>query len=444
MNIRITRASRATRRPTLGALLFAMCTLSTVVPAQDTAAVQGVRIGLTYTAGTRPGVYVLPMAGADADSIRAVITRDLDFGDRISVIAPDSGEVPVGALNYPLYARLGAAAVLHLAHNPAGGLRVVLHEVGAGRVMNSVDFALVRPLDGPEGRLALHAISDEIERWVTGVTGIAATRVMFERGGSLWVVDSDGANARPVPGTASGQSPAWHPTGTTVAYHEMADDGTHVVIRDLLAGTARRVSSGGGTNITPAFSPDGKTLVYASGLDGVDLLSRQVVGGEGSRRVTVGRGTTNASPSFSPDGRRIAFTSNRIGHAEIYITDADGADTELLTTSGFGDQLYRADPSWSPDGRFVAFSTQVEGRFQIATIGLRDRSVKQHTIDGVNQDPSWSPDGRHLVFASTRSGTRQLWVLDTESGRMRQLTHGSVAARYSAWSPRLKAATAQQ
>ena len=37
---------------------------------------QGVRIGLTYSAGTRPGLYVLPLRGANADSIRAIITRD--------------------------------------------------------------------------------------------------------------------------------------------------------------------------------------------------------------------------------------------------------------------------------------------------------------------------------------------------------------------------------
>lgn len=446
MNIRITRLLPAAQRVTLGTLLFTLFALSLLVTpaaAQDTTGVQGVRIGLTYTAGTRPGVYVLPMRGNDADSIRAIITRDLDFGDRISVIAPDSGEPPAGTLNYPLYARLGAAAVLQLSLNAGGGLHVVLHEVGAGRVMNAVDFRMVQPVAIGEGRMSLHAISDEIERWVTGVTGIAATRIMFNRGGALWVADSDGINAHAVAGVPSGQSPAWHPSGTTIAYHEMADDGTHVIIRDMRAGSARRVSSGGGTNISPAFSPDGKTLVYASGLDGVDLVSMQVAGGGGQQRVTVGRGSTNSQPTFSPDGRRIAFTSNRIGRPEIYITGADGADTELLTTSGFGDQLYRSDPSWSPDGRFVAFSTQVEGRFQIATIGLRDRGVKQHTIDGVNEDPSWSPDARHLVFSSTRSGTRQLWVLDTESGRLRQLTHGA-PARMSAWSPRLQRAAAQQ
>lgn len=432
MTVRSTRVAAALA---LGACLLP----ASRAAAQDPAPSQGVRIGLTYAAGTRPGLYVLPMRGDRADSIRAIITRDLDFGDRISVIAPDSGAPPAGRLNYPLYARLGAAAVLQLSLSAGGGLHVVLHEVGAARVMNTKDFPLPAPALGPEWRMALHTVSDEVERWVTGERGIAATRILFTRNGTLWMVDSDGENAREVPGVGSGLGGAWHPSGTTVAYTEMLDDGTHVIVRDLVRGTARRVSFGGGTNTSPAFSPDGRTLVYASGLDGTDLLALPLEGGEGPVRVTIGRGSTNAQPTFSPDGRRIAFTSSRLGHQEIYITDSDGANAELLTTTGFGDQLYRSDPSWSPDGRFVAFSTQIQGRFQIATIGLRDRGVKQHTIDGINEDPSWAPDSRHVVFTSNRGGSRQLWVLDTESGRLRQLTRG-VPARMSAWSPRLAVA----
>ena len=45
----------------------------------------------------------------------------------------------------------------------------------------------------------------------------------------------------------------------------------------------------------------------------------------------------------------------------------------------------------------------------------------------------------HVVFTSTRTGSRQLFVLDTESGRARQLTRGA-AARLAAWSPYLGAA----
>ena len=429
------------RLPLLAGVALRAATLLTLVGAPLLAQEppQGVRIGLTYAPGTRPGLYVLPMRGTNADSIRAVITRDLDFGDRVSVIAPDSGVPPSGKLNYPLYARLGAAAILQITLNAEGGLHVVLHEVGGGRVLNTKQMPLAGALFSAEWRMSLHAISDEVERWVTGVSGIAATRLLFVRGGTLWQVDSDGANAQAVPGVGSALGPAWHPNGTTIAYAEMLDDGTHIVVRELPGGAPRRLSPAGGTNMSPAFSPDGRTLVYASGEDGTDLVALPLDRSSEAFRVTVGRGSTNSQPSFAPDGRRIAFTTSRLGRQEVYITDSDGANPELLTTSGFGDQLYRADPSWSPDGRYVAFSTQIEGRFQIATIGLRDRAVKQYTIDGVNEDPSWAPDARHLVFTSSRSGSKQLWVLDTESGRMRQLTHGA-ASRMAAWSPRLSIA----
>jgi TolB protein len=87
----------------------------------------------------------------------------------------------------------------------------------------------------------------------------------------------------------------------------------------------------------------------------------------------------------------------------------------------------------------VAYQSQIAGRFQLKTINLRDRTTRQLTSEGQNEDPSWAPDGRHLVFASSRTGVRELWVIDVETGRARQLTHGP-GARLPAWSRRLRTA----
>src|SRR5687768_16175436 len=90
--------------------------------AQDST--RGVRIGLRYDPGVKPGVIVLPVSGSHGDSIRAIVERDFDFSDRIAVIALTAtdaalleGRAPSGApvpMNYDLFARLGAAAVLKI------------------------------------------------------------------------------------------------------------------------------------------------------------------------------------------------------------------------------------------------------------------------------------------------------------------------------------------
>ncbi len=418
--------------------LAVLCLFPLRLAGQDTIPT-GVRVGLTYDPSTRPGVFITAVAGDLVDSVRAMIARNLDFGDRLTVVNAEAGPPPAGRFNYELYGKLGASAVVQAAMTRQGSLHVAVHDVAAKRVLNVGDFAFNGAADfSPAWRMVVHRASDEVERWITSIRGVAATRILFVRDQRLWIVDSDGANLTPLGVGGIALSPAWHPTGRYVAYAQMADDGTHIVVRDLTTGQSRRLTDLGGSNITPTFSPDGSTLVYSAGDDGTDLYAVSPFGGDAPRRVTFGRGTPTSSPSFSPDGRKIAYISGRPGHPEVYITDADGTNAELLTEAPSGDQPYRANPDWSPDGRAVAFTSQEGPNLQVMVINMRDRRIRQLTGDARNEDPSWAPDGRHVVFTSTRSGAKQLWVLDTESGRTRQLTRGAGAARMAAWSPRME------
>lgn len=407
--------------------------------AQDTT--RGVRLTLEYRPGVRPGVVVLPARGAAGDSLRAMLERDLDNGNRVSVVAlaandaqalaPATGRGP----NWALLTRLGAAGLVQPTLTPTG-VHVAVYDIGRQRVLDTQDFPLPGAALGRDWRHAVHGVSDAIEEWLTGVRGIAQTRIAFVRGASLVLIDSDGAMETAVPVVSAPLSPAWHPSGASLAYNTFGFS-SRVMVHDFATGRARTASTTpGGVNQTPAFSPDGGSLVYAyAGESGDAELYRVATAGGAARRITAGRGSLNLSPSFSPDGRRLVFTSSKAGPPQVYIMDADGTNSELLTSFVFGEQSYQSNPDWSPDGRLVAYQSQIAGRFQIKTIAIRDRSTRVLTSEGQNEDPSWAPDGRHLVFTSTRSGARQLWVLDVESGRMRQLTR-TPGGRSPAWSRR--------
>ncbi|HKR08033.1 MAG TPA: hypothetical protein VJS39_02490, partial [Gemmatimonadaceae bacterium] len=68
---------------------IALLGASSVLAAQDTTAAPGVRLGLNYESGVKPGVIVLPVVDDDVDSLRTIIQRDLDYSDRINVIDLD-------------------------------------------------------------------------------------------------------------------------------------------------------------------------------------------------------------------------------------------------------------------------------------------------------------------------------------------------------------------
>lgn len=419
------------------AFIVALAVFVSASAAQDTTTAPGVRLGLSYAAGTKPGAIVLPVQDDYDDSLRVTVQRDLDYSDRVNVIALGESSVrglipgADGKINFPLVAKFGAAVLIRMVPT-ATGLHVSAYDVAAEKVLQSQHFLFDRR--DRDWRFVMHGISDEIEQWVFGKRGIAQTRIAYVDDGTLRIVDSDGAATREITTGRGALSPAWSPTGESIVFTVLGNSGTQVSELDVRTGRTRLISQiSAGLNITPIFRPDGRGILYAHGSgNGTDLILASLDSAQ-TRKITVGRGSDNTSPSFSADGRQIAFMSGRSGQPQVYIMDADGTNVQIFTAYRPGVRSYRASPDWSPDGRAIVYEQQ-NGDFQIWMMDVRDRAPKQLTSEAENEDPSWAPDSRHIVFSSTRSGQKQLWVLDTESGRMRQITH-SPGARLAAWSP---------
>jgi TolB protein len=431
--------------------------------AQDTSAIdRGVRIGITYRPGVRPGIVLLPDRATGLDSVRAILARDLDYSDRFEMITlpgadsmavaaaptkgtrtsatgPSAGSPP--GLNYPLYQALGADFALALTR-VGDTARVIVHDVAAGAVRRVVKVTL--PPLSPRFRMAVHRLADQIVDASLGIGGIAATRLLFIIDGRLEQIDTDGAGFKEILSAGDREilSPAWDRDGRRIVYMEFWSGHGQLFVQDAAGGPRRAITDGKTLDFTPVFSPDGRMLAFSRAIEeGTDVYTLNIKDNCCLQRLTVGRFSDNLSPTYGPDGRRIAFVSTRAGLPQVYVMGSDGTDQELFAPFDYGVTGASNAPDWSPDGQAVAFHREVAGTLQIFVLDVRNRTARQLTSLGRNEDPTWAPDSRHLAFVSDRSGYRQLWVIDVETGRIRPLLQRS-GIRLPAWSPRLPEAEA--
>ncbi|HMW23993.1 MAG TPA: Tol-Pal system beta propeller repeat protein TolB [Burkholderiaceae bacterium] len=285
-------------------------------------------------------------------------------------------------------------------------------------------------------RLAAHRIADEIYQKLTGESGVFSTRIAYvsKTAGryTLWVADADGEGAQvAVAGPEPIISPAWSPDGRTLAYVSFEARKAMVYVQEVASGKRRVIAGFKGSNSAPAWSPDGTRLVVTLTRDGLSQLYGMNRNGEDLQRLT-NSNAIDTEATYSPDGKSIYFVSDRGGGPQIYRMPARGGNAERVTFNG----AYNISPAISPDGRYMAFVTRLNGNtFRLALMDLGSGTVTTLTDTSDDESPWFAPNSRLIIYAS-RAGGRDVLMTTTLDGSIKaRLNAPQADVREPVWGP---------
>ena len=228
---------------------------------------------------------------------------------------------------------------------------------------------------------------------------------------SVWISDTSGQNARQVtpsePSRARDTEPRFSPNGRQLAFvTRPGGPYGELSVVDLESGKVRSLTHDAALALSPAWSPDGEHIYFASSRGGTMNIWKIAAGGGSPEQITAGQGD-DAQLDVSPNGKRIVFSTFRenihIVQLDLSAKPREQKSQKALTGDPARNQL---QPAYSPNGKRVAYFSNRKGAEKegiwVANIDGSD-PIQLARDDRLNLSPRWTPDGEHLIYSTQTS-----------------------------------------
>ncbi len=246
---------------------------------------------------------------------------------------------------------------------------------------------------------------------------------------SIWLVDSDGANHRPLLADGgSFSSPRWSPNGDRLAYVTRVDGhGPQIHVRWMDTGQTAVLTNVQKSPGALSWSPDGTRLAFSMFVPAQsEPLAPPPPAPEGAEWAP-GAKVVKTMP-FRADGQGTLPE----GHTHIFVLSAEGGTPRQLTS---GDYNHGGRLAWTTDGATIMFAANRQPDYQHDPIESELWSVDADTGElskltdrnGPDFSPAISPDGKsvaYLGFDDKMMGYENVavYVLDLASGESRRIS----------------------
>ncbi len=240
----------------------------------------------------------------------------------------------------------------------------------------------------------------------------------------LFTAPAAGGAATPViEGMAALQGLAWSPDGRSLVY-AAAPEGRFDLWRVAVGGGQPQwIPTPGDFAWNPTIARRTGDLVYEEVRADQNLWRIRIVGRDPWRLETesfIKSTRWEFEADFNPDGGRVVFVSARSGKPELWLGDRDGKNLRRLTSLG---AAMVSNPRWSPAGDRIAFNAVVDGLSTVMVIQVRGGEPRVVTdAEGPEVFTGWCADGKHLLVSADRGEGWQIYRQDPAGKRGARLT----------------------